>query len=101
MNGYRWEVMTVQEMEELLNEKWNYDTIMKLDDVYSTLSELTSGETDEELKMYYEYLLDSIQEAMAVITRLEKLRPKPNISLKEIDELNMKANNRGAKYEYR
>lgn len=44
----------------------------KLEDVYSQLVILTDGETDEELKQYNEYCLDSIQEAIHYIQLLEK-----------------------------
>lgn len=53
-----------------------YNIDMKLDDVYSKLVELTDGEEDKELHEYNEYLLDSIQEAIAYIHNLEKLNKR-------------------------
>ena len=66
------------------------DVTCKLDLVYSKLYELTESEPDEELREYNEYLLDSIQEAIGYIQKLEKKVPRKQYSEETITRLNKK-----------
>ena len=56
----------------MYDDWYNWDTTMRLNEVYSRLAELTSGETDPEQIQYNECLLDAIQEAIQKIYRLER-----------------------------
>lgn len=70
------------------NELYNYPHDVKLDMVYNKLSELTDCEENEKQREYNEFLLDSLQDCISYIHRLEKKIPKPDISLEEIEKIN-------------
>ena len=56
----------------MYDDWYNWDTTMRLNEVYSRFAELTSGETDPEQIQYNDCLLDAIQEAIQKIYRLER-----------------------------
>lgn len=55
-----------------MTKKQNHDTKSKLEDVYAELIKLYDYETDPERYQWYEYLLDTVQEAIDKLQKYEK-----------------------------
>lgn len=57
----------------------NIEDALVINEVYSKMVELTDGETDDELKHYYETLLDKLQESIQYVNFLEKEVKKKDV----------------------
>ncbi len=80
-------------LEDYFRNNPNMTIDCKLDEVYSRLFELTDEETDEDLRGYNQWLLESIEEAIRYIHYLEKQVPRgEDLTLEEINKINNEIN---------